>query len=251
MKAGHQLATLAVIASLALASPASAEVPQTMTVQGVLRDQVGVPITGSTSFEFSLLEGTLVVWRESTTIWLEAGLFTVTLGATTPIPMALFVNRQLAFGVTIGDESMTPIPLASVPYAFRAESAASADAYFNDVSWGQLIDLPPGFAAGTDDGNVYAPGAGLRLVGNTFSVSPTTVQSRVSSACPAGQAISAINEDGTVTCQNVMQATGMTGTFPLGIPPGCGGGPFLTELIIANGIITSASTGYQGSCASD
>ena len=133
MKAGHQLATLTVIASLALASPASAEVPQTMTVQGILRDQAGVPVPGSTIFQFSLLDGTDVVWSEEKTTWLEAGLFTITIGETTPINAALFANTRLALGVTIGDESMAPIPLSSVAYAFRAETAASVDAYFGDV----------------------------------------------------------------------------------------------------------------------
>jgi hypothetical protein len=95
-------------------------------------------------------------------------------------------------------EAMDPIPLTSVAYAFRAGSAERFD---GDVSWGQLIDLPTGFADGSDDGASYAAGPGLTLAGDTFAVDTGAVQSRVSGTCPSGQSIRGIAADGTVTCE--------------------------------------------------
>ena len=70
---------------LGLVAPAAAQVPRTMTVQGILRDASGVPVEAPTTFQFELLEGSRSVWTESQTIDLRAGLFTITLGASTPI----------------------------------------------------------------------------------------------------------------------------------------------------------------------
>jgi hypothetical protein len=52
-----------------------------------------------------------------------------------------------------------------------------------------------------DDGAAYLAGAGLNLVGTTFSVDPTVVQSRVTGTCALGSAIRTIAANGTVTCE--------------------------------------------------
>jgi hypothetical protein len=168
-----------------------------MTVQGILRDADGVPVEELTTFRFELLDGTRVAWTEEHSVTPRAGLFTITLGAGTPIDPAWFA-APLSLRLAVEGEAMDPIPLTSVPYAFRANTV---DRYDGDVSWGQISDLPPDFADGTDDGNTYLAGTGLTLDGSTFSVSPEVVQSRVSASCPAGQSIRAIAQDGTVMCE--------------------------------------------------
>ena len=55
---------------------------------------------------------------------------------------------------------------------------------------------PSGAATG------YTAGQGLLLSGGAFSVDPTFVQRRVSTACAAGSALRAIAQDGTATCQS-------------------------------------------------
>ena len=50
-------------------TPARAQVPRTMTVQGILRDASGVPVEAATVFRFELLDGTTTVWMEQQSVW--------------------------------------------------------------------------------------------------------------------------------------------------------------------------------------
>ena len=68
-------------------------------------------------------------------------------------------------------------------------------------------------------GPTYSAGSGLLLNNGVFSVDPTFMQRRVSNECAAGNAIRAVAEDGSVTCQPtgtgditaVTPGTGLTG----------------------------------------
>jgi hypothetical protein len=59
-------------------------------------------------------------------------------------------------------------------YDTPAELRAVLDSLYAPIdhatSWATLIDVPPGFADGTDNDTRYAAGAGLALTGTTFSV---------------------------------------------------------------------------------
>jgi len=52
----------------------------------------------------------------------------------------------------------------------------------------------------TDDNTTYTAGTGLTLVGTQFAADDSYLQRRVSGVCGAGYAMSAVNNDGSVTC---------------------------------------------------
>ena len=52
-------------------------------------------------------------------------------------------------------------------------------------------------------GTTFSAGAGLTLTGTTLAVDTTTIQARVTGTCSAGQAVTAVAANGTVTCAPV------------------------------------------------
>jgi len=69
------------------------------------------------------------------------------------------------------------------------------------VHWDNLDQVPTGIADGDDD-TTYAAGGGLTLSATTFAVDTSAIQARVDGVCGAGQAIRAVNADGTVECDD-------------------------------------------------
>ncbi len=111
--------------ALLLASPdmAQAAPPQTLSYQGVMTNSGGTPITGTQTVVFSLYSvasGGAASWTETKTVSVANGLFSVTLGDTTPITVPF--SSPLYLGVKVGaDAEMVPRqPLAASAYAFEA-----------------------------------------------------------------------------------------------------------------------------------
>jgi hypothetical protein len=121
--------------TLAAATPGAAApdaVPASVSYQGYLTEPSGAALDEDVPIVFSLYdvpEGGTAIWRETQTVGVIRGLFSVTLGADplNPFPADAF-DAPLYLGVQVGaDTEMTPRrPFTSVAYSFRAETAEDA-----------------------------------------------------------------------------------------------------------------------------
>jgi len=109
---------------LAITLSAAAQAPNTMLYQGRLTDDIGDPITSSTSVTFYIHESEVTaIYVDSfirTVIPDDNGVFTVELG---PLSAADFDGDKLWLEIRIGGVELTPRQLiTSVPYAFSASN---------------------------------------------------------------------------------------------------------------------------------
>jgi len=115
------------IGCLLMGTGVGADVPETMTFQGLLRDG-DTPLTGTAHLTFALYPdstGGSPLWtHDAGSIEVDQGLYSVTLGPLT----GLAFDQAYWLQVTVDGTVLTPrYPLHSVPYALRASAAATAD----------------------------------------------------------------------------------------------------------------------------
>ncbi|MBA2662254.1 MAG: hypothetical protein H0U74_08150 [Bradymonadaceae bacterium] len=123
------LAALVLFSPSLLASTHSQDV--LIPVQGLLAGADGVAVEGPVAMHFSLFDAddaTESVWSESQQVVVEAGLFTLHLGALEPLAAALFHhNGQLYLELRVGeDDAMERWPLGVTPFAAHAHFAGNA-----------------------------------------------------------------------------------------------------------------------------
>lgn len=107
----------------------AAEIPRTISFQGVLKDAVGKPVTAPTIVTFRLYDAETAgnaVWTETKAITPDAsGVFATSLGSATPMASVVF-DKACWVGIKVGtDAEMTPrLPLQSAPYALYSPTAS-------------------------------------------------------------------------------------------------------------------------------
>jgi len=111
-----------------LESSAWAQVPDTITHQGRLYDDAGLPVSDTLDVEFALYSGPATgasLWSETHSITFDEGYFSVALGSLTPFSTTTFDGSLRYLGITVGaDPEMAPrVTVASVPYALVAGDA--------------------------------------------------------------------------------------------------------------------------------
>jgi len=103
--------------------PAEAAIPQTIAFQGKLADSQGTALEGSFTVTFRIYDaasGGAKLWEESKAVSVSAGLFSTQLGSSTALNLAF--DKPYWVEIQVGSETLSPRqPLASGPYAFRAQ----------------------------------------------------------------------------------------------------------------------------------
>lgn len=169
------LAALLVVVSCA-ATPAStpAAVPETMSYQGLLSDDLGAPLAdGAHELVFAIYAdavGGAVLWTETQSgVNLAGGLFAVTLGSVTPLSLPFDQPYWLGVSVDGGAELDPRSSLAASPYALAVRLPLPANA----VDAATLLD-EPGIAQSHANSNVVLGGAGNSTYADLLSVTITT-----------------------------------------------------------------------------
>jgi len=121
-----------------------AQIPRTLSYQGVLTDNAGKPRPdGNYTFKFCLYgsnSGGSSIWCESKSLSVKSGLFSTVLGEQTPFGAAVKFDQQYWLGIQVGNEpELSPrMALTSVGYSFsslRADTARVAIATNADTVW--------------------------------------------------------------------------------------------------------------------
>ena len=140
MKTGNMhLILILTLAFVLLAAACVQAIPQTITYQGLLRED-GDLVTGSKSVTFRIYgasTGGTALWTETQTVEFDNGAFAVVLGSETAIPTTVFEGQRRWLSVSIeGGDEMLPRPeIVSVGYAFHAKTADDAAMLDGRESW--------------------------------------------------------------------------------------------------------------------
>jgi hypothetical protein len=199
------------MAALCLAVPgARADVPYLIPVVGVFADADDAPLDGSYEVVFTLYSaqtGGVTLWGETQTVEFVDGLFRAYLGSETlgGLDVTDFVdNESVWLGVKVGaDGEMNRVRLASVPWAFEAETC-------REVADLSAAGIQPAIGAGACGANqamrgwsgsaavcVDLPDTSGLLADSDIGV---TVQAPISQAQPCNYGIGEITAGGAVTC---------------------------------------------------
>ncbi len=138
------LVLLSILFCLTVSPSSHAQIPRTLSYQGVLTDNAGKPRPdGSYNFTFrfyTLPTGGTAIWSESKSLLVKSGLFSTALGEQTSFGAAVKFDTQYWLGIQVGsDPELSPrIALTSVGYSFsslRADTASVSVASLADTTW--------------------------------------------------------------------------------------------------------------------
>jgi hypothetical protein len=117
-----------------------AQIPRTLSYQGIYTDMLGTPKPdGTYSFTFELYEassGGSALWTETKSLDVKRGLFHTVLGDATPFGAGVGFDRQYWLGIQAGsDPELAPrIPLTSTGYSIRSINSDTSAYALNSPS---------------------------------------------------------------------------------------------------------------------
>jgi hypothetical protein len=169
---------MAICVVLLSSLPGWPDVPRQMNYQGFLRDAAGQPLSGSFDFIFLIYPdstGGSPVWGPEghSNVEVQDGFFEVLLGSVVPIDPSLFDGGTLWLEIWVESQPLAPRkPIATTPYAFRADlgppGAAGIDSVFGGN--GLLVENPQGPVVTLHVGD----GPGVRVTQDSVSVASGT-----------------------------------------------------------------------------
>jgi hypothetical protein len=132
MTSSLRFVTLFLACALAISAVSEAAVPQLISYQGRLTNDVGVPLDTTATIDFVIYKdslGTMDIWTEShASVKIQNGLFQVLLGSTSPLTLAVFdgSKRWLSVQLQGGAAPSSLIPIVSTAYAYRSIKSDTA-----------------------------------------------------------------------------------------------------------------------------
>lgn len=186
-------------AALISAPELVAQLPRTISFQGVLTDASGNPLPdGQRQLRIALYStqsGGSALYSEQHNATTQGGVFSLLIGSVTPIPSSLEFDRPYFIGVSVnGGAELSPrTPLTSVPYALHAQRADHA------ATAAMLLPGADGVVTSVNglDGDITLQGAG----GTSVTKSGSTIT--ITSAGGSASGIAGVqNSDGTLDISN-------------------------------------------------
>lgn len=120
------LSVFIVAIALSLTLAASAAIPHIMNYQGKATDKAGAPLNGAYNLTFRIYNtetGGSPKWTETQfAVSISNGIFQVQLGAVMPLTIAFDEPYWISLEINTDGEMIPRTKLASVPYAYKAES---------------------------------------------------------------------------------------------------------------------------------
>ncbi|MCK5077347.1 MAG: tail fiber domain-containing protein [Calditrichia bacterium] len=153
----------------------SAQVPETISYQGVLTNAEGIAVTdGEYNMSFILysqVEGGEELWHETKTVLVADGIFNVILGSYTPLSLPFNASYWLGIVVEEGEELSPRIQLTSSAYSLNAKSVEDSSITSAKIAAGTVIKSINGI---TDSVN-FVEGSNITIdeAGNTLTISST------------------------------------------------------------------------------
>jgi len=178
-----QTIIVTILVFILLAHLSWAQIPQTISYQGILTDGSSIVIPdGTYNLTFSLYEadtGGAALWSETQSIVVVNGVFNVILGSVTSLSSVEF-DQQYWLGITVGaGPEMTPrIKLAASPYSLNSRSVADGAVTegkiaANAVTSGK-IDGNAVTTVHIQNGTIAAEDVGFNYAGSTSPAGPAT-----------------------------------------------------------------------------
>ncbi|NOT38027.1 MAG: tail fiber domain-containing protein [Saprospiraceae bacterium] len=174
-----------------------AQVPRTISYQGVLTDAQGNLIPdGNRTLVLKLYDNlfsTNPIYTESQTVPIVKGIFNAIIGSVSPIPSSLNFDRAYFLGVSLdfGQEMSPRTALTAAPYALRSERANVAETLAPGAS-GVVTSV------NSAQGNIALVGSG----GTTVNQQGSTITISSSPGGPGGTITGIQNTDGILNLSN-------------------------------------------------